>query len=71
MHQLAYAVGRKDGAWTISFGGRTFDRFASKTEAVSRALQWAREAPRRESIVIKVALEDEDGRTDIIDPHQE
>ena len=71
MHQDAYAVARRDEGWIISFGGRTFDRFGSKKEALSQALRWAREAPRRESIVIKVALEDEDGRTDIIDPHQE
>ena len=70
MHQLSYAVTKQDGAWTIRFGGRSFDRFASKTEALSRALQWAREAPRREAITITVAVEDEDGGTNIVDPDQ-
>ena len=68
MNQLAYAVTRKDGAWTIRFSGRYFDQFPTEEAALAKAIEWARAAPRREAIMIKVALEHEDGRTEIVDP---
>lgn len=70
MNQIAYAVTRKDGAWTIRFGGRYFDQFQSKQQALSRAIEWARNAPQRQDLLISVALEHENGSTDIIDPHR-
>ncbi len=67
MNQVAYAVTCKDGAWTIRFGGRYFDQFPSEDQAIAKALEWAGQAPQRQGIMIQVALQHEDGSTEILD----
>ncbi len=54
--------------WTIRFGGRRFDQFPPEDQAVAKAREWARQAPQPSGILIRVALEHEDGRTEILDP---
>jgi hypothetical protein len=68
MNQVTYAVMHVDGSWILGFGGRRFEQFASKQEELSKALQWARNAPQRQNIMLRVSLEHEDGRTDFLEP---
>jgi hypothetical protein len=68
MNQVIYSVAHSDGRWTVRFSGRRFDEFQSKQEAIETALEWARNAPQRQNILVNVSLEHEDGRTDLLDP---
>jgi hypothetical protein len=66
VNQVEYIVTQKDGAWTIRFSGRHFDRFETEKQALEKAFEWARNA-RRQGHSVPVLLEREAGRAEPVE----